>query len=60
MANRELPCGTRVRICHDGCEVATVDDRGPFVYGRLWDLDPAAKTAVDCSDLCLVRWAVVR
>src|SRR5215831_21281554 len=38
VANKTMPCGTRVRICHEGCEVAVVDDRGPFVAGRELDL----------------------
>lgn len=60
VANKTLPCGTRVRICHEGCEVATVDDRGPFVAGREWDLNAAAKAAISCPDLCDVRASVVR
>jgi rare lipoprotein A (peptidoglycan hydrolase) len=40
VANRSLPCGTKVRIRYGGRSVtATVDDRGPFVGGRNWDLN---------------------
>lgn len=40
VANRTLPCGTRVTFRYGGHEVtATVDDRGPFVGGRNWDLN---------------------
>jgi hypothetical protein len=59
VANVALPCGTRVRICYQGCETATVDDRGPFVPGRVLDLDAAAKAAIACSDLCEVRYGPV-
>ena len=39
VANRTLPCGTKVRFRNGSHEVtATVDDRGPFVSGRTWDL----------------------
>jgi rare lipoprotein A len=39
VANRTLPCGTKVTFRNGGREVtATVDDRGPFVSGRTWDL----------------------
>ena len=40
VANRTLPCGTKVRFRYGGHSVtATVDDRGPFVGGRSWDLN---------------------
>ena len=40
VANRTLPCGTKVAIRFNGRSVAaTVDDRGPFVGGRDWDLN---------------------
>ncbi|MGH2869466.1 MAG: septal ring lytic transglycosylase RlpA family protein [Solirubrobacteraceae bacterium] len=40
VANRSLPCGTKVRIRYGGRSVtATVDDRGPYVGGRNWDLN---------------------
>jgi rare lipoprotein A len=40
VANRTLPCGTKVRFRHAGHTVtATVDDRGPYVGGREWDLN---------------------
>jgi rare lipoprotein A len=40
VANRSLPCGTKVRMRYGGRSVtATVDDRGPFVGGRNWDLN---------------------
>ena len=40
VANRTLPCGTRVTFYYGGRTVtAVVDDRGPFVGGRDWDLN---------------------
>ena len=40
VANRTLPCGTTVSFRYNGRSVtATVDDRGPFVAGRDWDLN---------------------
>ncbi len=39
VANRTLPCGTKVTFRNGSHKVtATVDDRGPFVSGRTWDL----------------------
>ena len=40
VANKKLPCGTHVRLWRNGHSVtAIVDDRGPYVAGRTWDLD---------------------
>jgi hypothetical protein len=40
VANKVLPCGTKVTFDYHGRSVtATVDDRGPFVAGRDWDLN---------------------
>jgi rare lipoprotein A len=46
-AHRSLPFGTKLRITHDGRSViVTVNDRGPFVRGRVLDLSTAAARAV--------------
>jgi rare lipoprotein A len=40
VANVSLPCGTKVKFMYHGRTVtATVDDRGPYVGGRTWDLN---------------------
>jgi rare lipoprotein A len=40
VANKTLPCGTHVTLAYGGrTVVATVDDRGPFVAGRDYDLN---------------------
>jgi hypothetical protein len=40
VANRTLPCGSRVTFVRGGRTVtAVVDDRGPYVSGRDWDLN---------------------
>jgi rare lipoprotein A len=47
VANTSLPCGTKVLFRHGGREVtATVDDRGPFVGGRTWDLNQNTAAAL--------------
>ena len=44
VANKTLPCGTRVTLHYHGRTVrARVVDRGPYVSGREWDLTPAVK-----------------
>jgi rare lipoprotein A len=45
-AHRTLPFGTMVRVCHNGCVVVRINDRGPFVRGRHIDLSPAAARAI--------------
>ncbi len=47
VANRTLPCGTKVALRYNGRSVtATVDDRGPFVGGRDWDLNQNTASAL--------------
>lgn len=44
VANKTLPCGTRVRLRYRGHNViAPVIDRGPYVGGRTYDLTAATK-----------------
>jgi rare lipoprotein A len=46
-AHRSLPFGTKLRVTHgDRSVVVTVNDRGPFVRGRVLDLSTAAARAV--------------
>jgi rare lipoprotein A len=47
IANKSLPCGTHVRLRRGNRTVtATVDDRGPYVYGRDYDLDQSTAAAL--------------
>ncbi len=47
VANRTLPCGTKVSLRYNGRSVtATVDDRGPYVGGRDWDLNQSTASAL--------------
>jgi rare lipoprotein A len=46
-AHRSLPFGTKLRVTHGGRSVVvTVNDRGPFVRGRVLDLSTGAARAV--------------
>lgn len=46
-AHRSLPFGTRLRVTHAGRSVVvTVNDRGPFIRGRVLDLSTGAARAV--------------
>jgi hypothetical protein len=47
VANKTLPCGTKVTLSYGGrTVVATVDDRGPYVYGRTFDLGINTRNAL--------------
>ena len=46
-AHRTLPFGTRVKVTHAGRSVVvTINDRGPFIRGRVLDLSKGAARAV--------------
>jgi rare lipoprotein A len=46
-AHRSLPFGTKLRVTHgDRSVVVTVNDRGPFVHGRVLDLSTGAARAI--------------
>ncbi len=47
VANVSLPCGTKVGFHYGGRSVtAVVDDRGPYVGGRVWDLNQNTAAAL--------------
>src|SRR4051812_197273 len=49
-AHRSLPFGTKLRVTHRGQSVVvTINDRGPFIEGRVLDLSTAAARAVGLS-----------
>jgi rare lipoprotein A len=61
-AHRSLPFGTMVRVTneHNGRSVVVrIDDRGPFVHGRVIDLTPAAAHALGFSGLAHVTLTVI-
>ena len=51
-AHRSLPFGTKLRVSHGGRSViVTVNDRGPFIRGRVLDLSTGAAHALGISGL---------
>jgi hypothetical protein len=59
VANKTLPCGTHVTFHYGGHTVtAVVDDRGPFVAGRDWDLNQNTAAALGFGGVDTV-WASV-
>lgn len=46
-AHRSLPFGTKLRVTHHGRSVVvTINDRGPFIRGRVLDLSTGAARAI--------------
>jgi rare lipoprotein A len=61
-AHRSLPFGTMVRVTNrrtGRSVVVRINDRGPFVRGRIIDLMPAAARAIGFSGLAPVDVTVV-
>jgi rare lipoprotein A len=61
-AHRTLPFGTRVRVINkrNGRSVVVrINDRGPFVRGRVIDLTPAAARTIGMDGLAPVEIDVV-
>lgn len=57
-AHRTLPFGTRVRVTHLETErsvVVRINDRGPFVEGRIVDLSQAAAAAIGMGGAGVAR-----
>ena len=61
-AHRTLPFGTMVRVTNTGngkSVVVRINDRGPFVKGRIIDLTPGAARAIGIAGLGKVTVDVV-
>jgi len=61
-AHRTLPFGTRVRVTNESTGrsvVVRINDRGPFVRGRIIDLTPAGARALGMDGLAHVTLEVV-
>jgi rare lipoprotein A len=61
-AHRTLPFGTLVRVTNKRSGrsvIVRINDRGPYIAGRIIDLMPAAARAIGCSGLAHVSVDVV-
>jgi len=61
-AHKTLPFGTRVRVTNERTGrsvVVRINDRGPYVHGRIIDLTPAAAHAIGFSGLAHVTLTVL-
>ena len=62
-AHKTLPFGTMVRVTNarnNKSVVVRINDRGPFVRGRVIDLTPAGARAIGMSGLAPVSLSVVK
>jgi len=60
-AHKTLPCGTRVRVVNkrNGKSVTVrINDRGPYIKGRIIDLSKAAAQAISMTAAGVVEVAV--
>ena len=61
-AHRTLPFGTMVKVTNtqtDRSVVVRINDRGPYIRGRVIDLTPAGAQAIGSSGLAQVRLTVL-
>ena len=61
-AHKTLPFGTMVRVTNtrnNKSVVVRINDRGPFIRGRVIDLTPAGARAIGMSGLAPVHLAVL-
>lgn len=61
-AHKTLPFGTKVRVTNQRngkSVVVRINDRGPFIRGRVIDVTPAGASALGFSGLTQVSLAVV-
>jgi rare lipoprotein A len=59
-AHRTLPFGTKLRVTHgDRSVVVTINDRGPFIRGRVLDLSTGAARAIGLPGVGRVTAEVV-
>jgi len=60
-AHRTLPFGTKVKVTNIGGQsvIVRINDRGPYIKGRIIDLTPAGAKAIGFSGLTRVHLTVI-
>ena len=61
-AHRTLPFGTRVRVTHRSTGrsvIVRINDRGPFIHGRVIDLSKASAQAIGMAGVADVTLSVM-
>lgn len=58
-AHKTLPFGTIVKITYNGKTVKVrINDRGPYIKGRVIDLSKAAAKKIGCPGVCVVDMTI--
>jgi peptidoglycan lytic transglycosylase len=61
-AHKSLPFGTMVKVTNVNTGrsvIVRINDRGPYIKGRIIDLTPAGASAIGCSGLALVELTIL-
>lgn len=60
VAHKSLPFGTRIQFEYKGrTATAVVNDRGPYIHGRVFDLGPGTAQALGFSGVGTVKYRVL-
>ena len=60
-AHKALPFGTKLKVTKNNKSVIVrINDRGPFVKGRVLDLSRAAARKIGCHGVCSVSYKIVK
>jgi rare lipoprotein A len=54
-AHKTLPFGTQVEVCYNGCTTVTINDRGPYVGNREFDLSAGAAQAIGLGGVGIIQ-----
>jgi rare lipoprotein A (peptidoglycan hydrolase) len=61
VAHPTLPCGARIFVTFDGTTVLTqVVDRGPYAFGRQFDLTDALARKLGLKGVQTITWSYAR
>jgi len=61
VAHRTMKFGTRIQITYNGkTTIAVVQDRGPYIAGRTFDLGPGTAKALGFSGVGTIKWRIVK
>lgn len=60
VAHKSLPFGTRIQFEYKGrTAVAVVNDRGPYIHGRIFDLGPGTAQALGFGGVGIVNYRIL-
>ena len=60
VAHKRLPFGTKVQFWHNGRSViAVVQDRGPYIRGRAFDLGPGTAKALGFAGVGVLKYRIL-